>query len=248
MSALLALLRQSPSPPARLIENSSSPPKARLGPGLGAACLAWLPCPPSSPTCAMRQRTAILLSWCLGAGSASAAARQPWTSPRETDMAELQLRMGPSPSPTPPPQLRGHRLARMDLMPRLGGYTLGPGTCGVVQSNGCESGAPSMYQVWANAECPKTLLPPASMARRLVPPLAATLDAVGAMRRRAPGSIPSASTTSLLRPASVAFLTSITPFAGEFPFLYMAWRLEPLLTLWQRLSSSSMLLLYHDQV
>ncbi|KAM4055033.1 hypothetical protein HRG_005843 [Hirsutella rhossiliensis] len=89
----------------------------------------------------MRQRTAILLSLGAGAGAASpsSGSEQSWTSPQETDVAfmvEQQLRMGSSPKPTPPPQPRGHHFARMDLMPRLEGYTLDPGTCGFVQFNG----------------------------------------------------------------------------------------------------------------
>ncbi|KAJ6446137.1 3-beta hydroxysteroid dehydrogenase/isomerase [Purpureocillium lavendulum] len=67
-----------------------------------------------------------------------AGSERSWSSPKETDsvlMAEQQLEMGFSPRPTPAPQPRGV-FGRMDLVPRLDGYTLGPATCGFVKSNG----------------------------------------------------------------------------------------------------------------
>ncbi|UNI14678.1 hypothetical protein JDV02_001282 [Purpureocillium takamizusanense] len=72
------------------------------------------------------------------AAAAAAGSERSWTSPKETDsvlMAEEQLQMGFSPRPTPAPQPRG-LFGRMDLVPRLDGYTLGPATCGFVKSNG----------------------------------------------------------------------------------------------------------------
>ncbi|POR39788.1 Uncharacterized protein TPAR_00012 [Tolypocladium paradoxum] len=72
------------------------------------------------------------------AASAISGSERSWTSPQETDSAQMaaqQLLMGFSPKPTPAPQPRGV-FGRMDLMARLEGYTMGPATCGFVQSNG----------------------------------------------------------------------------------------------------------------
>ncbi|CAM1506688.1 Fc.00g063290.m01.CDS01 [Cosmosporella sp. VM-42] len=63
------------------------------------------------------------------------SADESWTPPRETVLPEVdenQVALGFSPRPTEAPEL----LARMELLPRLEGYTLGPDTCGFVSSNG----------------------------------------------------------------------------------------------------------------
>ncbi|PHH92439.1 hypothetical protein CDD83_7395 [Cordyceps sp. RAO-2017] len=85
-----------------------------------------------------QQAAAAVLALSAPAASLSSGSEQPWTSPRETDyakMAEQQLEMGTTPRPTPAPLPRG-LFGRMELVPRLEGYTLGPATCGFVQSNG----------------------------------------------------------------------------------------------------------------
>lgn len=89
----------------------------------------------------MRQYAAMLLG--LGAvvpaaASAISGSERSWASPQETDSAQMaaqQLLVGFSPKPTPAPQPRGV-FGRVDLMPRLEGYTMGPATCGFIQSNG----------------------------------------------------------------------------------------------------------------
>ncbi|KYK56886.1 hypothetical protein DCS_03892 [Drechmeria coniospora] len=88
----------------------------------------------------MRRITAILMA--LGAALPAVASghgpERPWMLPRETgsiQMSEQQLIMGISPRPTPAPQPR-ELVARMELLPRLEGYTMGPATCGYVANSG----------------------------------------------------------------------------------------------------------------
>jgi hypothetical protein len=52
-----------------------------------------------------------------------------WTPPRETDAADanMELKRGWSPRPTQAPLL-----GRMDLAPRLAGFTMGANTCGFI--------------------------------------------------------------------------------------------------------------------
>lgn len=72
--------------------------------------------------------------------AASAAGYSPeeksWTPARQTDAIvdyEAHMAQGRSPVPTDAPEAV---FGRMELQKRLDGYTLGPLTCGFVQSNG----------------------------------------------------------------------------------------------------------------
>ena len=92
------------------------------------------------------RRPAALLAWgALGSPAAAwlknpwlkSAAEESWKPPVETGVGhaadEAQLALGWSPRPTEAPAL----YARMDLVARMDGYTLGSDTCGFIE-NGSE--------------------------------------------------------------------------------------------------------------
>ena len=101
----------------------------------------------------MRSTAALLLA--LGGASPAAAwlkhpflksgAEESWTPPQETavvdadgDWTEAQVAMGWSPRPTEAPKPLFGRM----LQPRLDDYTLGPKTCGFIETDGSESRLP----------------------------------------------------------------------------------------------------------
>ena len=89
----------------------------------------------------MRQ-PAVLLALGLASQGVEAFSRkraeeESWTPAQPTNvinpLVEQALGLGTSPRPTQAPRAL---FGRMELQPRLDGYTLGPGTCGYVSSNG----------------------------------------------------------------------------------------------------------------
>lgn len=91
-------------------------------------------------TYTMHRTSALLLA--LGSPAAAwlknsffkSSAEESWTPPRETYVAEIDqfVAQGWTPRPTEAPKAL---FGRMELQPRLEGYTLGPNTCGFVASN-----------------------------------------------------------------------------------------------------------------
>lgn len=100
----------------------------------------------------MRQASTLLV---LGALSSYAAAwrsssnEESWTPAQETPVAQGnqdQLAIGGvTPRPTRAPQLLG----RMQLLPRLDGYSLAPGTCGFVESDGSKPYRINILRSWS---------------------------------------------------------------------------------------------------
>lgn len=92
----------------------------------------------------MRQQQLVFLALGLASQSVDAFSRkrldeESWTPARPTQvvnpLVERALGQGTSPRPTQAPR---DLFGRMELQPRLDGYTLGPGTCGYVSSNGSQ--------------------------------------------------------------------------------------------------------------
>lgn len=103
----------------------------------------------------MRQTSTLLALVALGSPAAAwrrVAREESWTPPQETavlaqgNQEDLDF-AGFSPRPTQAPQ----HVGRMQLFPRLEGYSLEPGTCGFVQSDGREfdknENPQSQYQI-----------------------------------------------------------------------------------------------------